>query len=266
MREPQARLLLANHVGAPPASRGHPAFAALLATLDHHPRWGLHAPHERGRIAGLRVVRRGRHAALTLQAHFGARRSRWHAVSWRQGVERRRRDPAAYEARQPERALHNALRNTVSRQLSAWRRRQAGRPACAHCGRLGGELHVDHVAPPFVAIRDAFLAQWAGAVPTAFVGGRGSGRCRLPAGAPMTRAWQRFHARQATYQLLCRDCNLRKGARPMASLLNSATCTAAARATSCGAARAPAPATAAAAAGPAPATPAAAAAGAAHAG
>ena len=203
MREAEARAVLTSFCGRPQLV-GDAGFASMLAVLDHHPRWGRGLPGH-ARISGLRAfVRRD---ALVLQAQVD-QRSRWLAVSWLKGAERRHVPDAAARARS---TLTAAMRESVKYQLMAWRRQQQA-VVCAGCRTTTAAMHVDHRDPPFVIIKDEFLAAHADEAPGTFVGGGRSGRCRLPAG-PFCAAWQQWHRRRATFQYLCRTCNLRKGKR-----------------------------------------------------
>ena len=203
MREAEARAVLTSFCGRPQLA-GDAGFASMLAVLDHHPRWGRGLPGH-ARISGLRAfVRRD---ALVLQAQVD-QRSRWLAVSWLKGAERRHVPDAAARARS---TLTAAMRESVKYQLMAWRRQQQA-VVCAGCRTTTAAMHVDHRDPPFVTIKDEFLAAHADEAPATFVGGGRSGRCRLPAG-PFCAAWQQWHRRRATFQYLCRTCNLRKGKR-----------------------------------------------------
>jgi hypothetical protein len=213
MKLPEARVVIESHLNRAAAIPGEPRFEQLLHTLDHHPRWGLGLPH-RARITSLRVTSQARTGAPLLQAAFGTP-VRWYAVSWRDGVERQRRNLPTQQTRQ-EHLLFAAMRGSVSRQMSTWRHRQS--QICAHCHARDREMHVDHVDPPFVQLRDAFLQQWSAPLPEVFAGKRSSGRARLQPHMPFTVAWQQYHRQRARYQMLCKTCNLRKGNRDMSVL------------------------------------------------
>lgn len=199
MEEACIRALLAQHKSGA-HERGTRAFDALTSILLHHPTW-------KDRLVAIQAARvRQRDTALLLQIRT---KSRWFSVSWRACILRKRKKRA--DARPPEvKQLHEAMRTAVRTQLAAFRRGK--RPVCAFCATSGCKLHVDHSDPPFKVIRDEFLggrdrAEW----PTRFGYGKRCASAFLPEHAAFKRAWQRYHARRAAFQLLCRDCNLRKG-------------------------------------------------------
>jgi len=203
MKEPTIRALLLAHRGR--HLRGSASFAILETLLrEHHPTWG--GPRA-ALLEGICPMIRRRDGALILRVRTTARRN-WFTLSWRACATRRTRPVSAMPVETTE--LHAAMRTAITSQIRRWRRGRV--PRCAGCGQTGGRLQVDHHDPPFRSIRDAFLATVDDTVPTRFGHGKFNAPAFLPADDALNRRWQQFHAAQATYQFLCKPCNLRKGA------------------------------------------------------
>jgi len=79
---------------------------------------------------------------------------------------------------------------------------------CAVCKGLD-DLTVDHVGVPFISIANDWIALRG--PPALKDGPHGLGR--MIADLDTEADWIAFHASRATYQILCRPCNSRKGAR-----------------------------------------------------
>jgi 5-methylcytosine-specific restriction endonuclease McrA len=115
------------------------------------------------------------------------------------------RDPESGElARRRNRDI-KTLRTAIAEELRT-ARDLVGATACAVCGRAD-DLTVDHKEPPFISIAAAFLEE-RGPLRTREV--QGAGACLEH---EQFTEWLEFHASRATYQLLCRSCNSKKGAR-----------------------------------------------------
>lgn len=207
MREPAIRAVLQRHVRQT-RERGTAGFADLAQILRTHPTWAARFDE----IEALRVTPRRDATLLKIRKN-----GRWFAVSWRACVVRTRRkrcDALPREIKQ----LYSAMRTAVRRQMAVWRNSPAARPKrCARCGKRGtrkAPMQVDHLAPSFMQIRDAFLAAETAPPPTRFGYGARAASAFLPDDVTFARRWQRFHQARASYQLLCKPCNASKGGRP----------------------------------------------------
>jgi len=118
----------------------------------------------------------------------------------------RDRDPE--EAARMRRHQHEqkALRYAIARDLRDFL--DAQDPAeCVSCGPAD-DLTADHAGEPFVKIARAFMDEH-GPLELRETPGMGATLASLDVEA----AWIAFHASRATYEVLCRSCNSRKGAR-----------------------------------------------------
>lgn len=127
--------------------------------------------------------------------------------SWRSAIEdAHRKDPVeAIRQRQHQKRMA-ALRHAVSYDLRDFRL-SVTNPSCAVCGNTE-DLTTDHMEPTFIEIAMAFLK-----LHPSFALRKVRGCCDLIQDMDLEAEWVTFHAGRATYQLLCRGCNSRKGAR-----------------------------------------------------
>lgn len=200
MKVDAIRTELASHLNRSYA-RGAPEFEGLLQLLASHPTWGRRAAE----VNGIRIRRSRLNKAVQLQLRT---RRAWFTVSWRQCATRCRAPRAGC---QPTHARHlaSAMRTAIRYQCRRWRRAQRDF-SCALCGERS-VLQVDHKHPSFHALQTAFLAEEQSPPPVEFGVERSScARKFLPRDAGFKRRWQAYHARRATYQLLCRGCNIAK--------------------------------------------------------
>jgi hypothetical protein len=107
--------------------------------------------------------------------------------------------------------LLSACRFAVSDQMHAWLTRQP--KACAHCGS-DRDPTADHTGVPFIDM----VSRWAGdREPGELLRNRSAVEVNTGVGALLLPApwkeWRKFHEENASYQVLCRSCNARKGAR-----------------------------------------------------
>jgi hypothetical protein len=129
----------------------------------------------------------------------------WDDWSWIKAFENQHRVENGKTPKDHERENDfSALRDAVAAEIAAARVGLGN--SCALC-EATEVLQVDHAAPPFVVIAEEFRARGA-VVLTARQGTED-----VMADPAQIVAWRAFHAERATYQLLCRSCNARKGAR-----------------------------------------------------
>jgi hypothetical protein len=127
--------------------------------------------------------------------------------SWRKAVEiAGARKPEEARANRQRQKLMFALRFAVKPDMDDFRSCAEPRECCV-CGS-GDDLSTDHHTPPFLAIAGEFIASNP-VIELREVQGCGD----LIASTDTEAEWIAYHAARATYQLLCRSCNSRKGAR-----------------------------------------------------
>lgn len=127
--------------------------------------------------------------------------------SWRAAIDinfARDKDEARLARRRSK--LLAALRKEVQPDLDDFRQAQAVRE-CAQC-RIREDLTTDHIDPPFIRIALEFLVEQHDFELRPVRGGSDA-----IADVAVAAEWITFHARRATYQLLCRSCNSSKGCR-----------------------------------------------------
>ena len=106
--------------------------------------------------------------------------------------------------------LKAAMRNAVRRQIVLWRNRNKTGKSCVNCGAVQC-LEVDHKEPQFNVIAENYLER--SHDPPTQVKLTTKGPKLLPEAAPFRRGWQRYHAKHAVYQWLCKSCNCKKPRR-----------------------------------------------------
>lgn len=168
--------------------------AKFRALLDAHPYWKSHT------IAKYRVRLSRLNHSLQLQV---CPKIRWVTVSWHACA-------TGHEKLQPPCALSGAMRQAVYRQIAEWKRLQKTK-ACVVC-QATRQLQVDHDPQPFVTLKEIFLRECKLAPPTQFRYDRRTHGPALHNGLFM-KEWQQFHASHASYQILCRSCNAKKGCK-----------------------------------------------------
>lgn len=127
--------------------------------------------------------------------------------SWRSAIEdAHKKDPVeALRQRQHQKRMF-ALRHAVRMDLRDFRMAISD-PACASCGAID-DLTTDHISPAFIQIAMQFLDRH-----QHFELRKVRGCGDLIACMDLEAEWVAFHASLASYQLLCRGCNSRKGAQ-----------------------------------------------------
>lgn len=201
-------------MSAPPTTKSG-RLQAARALIDSHgfdQVWSSAAVRELAALTGtpLRAVIKKRNAKfpndlrhLHVLAYDWTTPQQW---SWNKAIEFEGRDEARIRRKQLD-ALRDAVRADLADFLAA------AVQACAGEGcRAMHDLTVDHVAPPFIEIAEAFLAERG---PLALVATDGG--CDVIAEDAVLAEWVAFHAARSTYQVLCRSCNARKGARGVAA-------------------------------------------------
>jgi hypothetical protein len=107
--------------------------------------------------------------------------------------------------------LHAAMRAAIVLQLNGAKREEH----CELCSKaLCAPEHVDHVIP-FRKLRDEFLEQWKGEIPTEFEKGKRRGGVIdfLRNDILFKIAWQTYHKDHAVLRVVHASCNLSRGGR-----------------------------------------------------
>ena len=99
-----------------------------------------------------------------------------------------------------------ALRSAIQPQLDAFMKGWV--PICISCGDTR-DLTVDHRHVPFSLLATTFLLN----NPNLEITNDNSGTGWAIKDASMLELWQNFHSERATYQILCRSCNAKKGTK-----------------------------------------------------
>jgi hypothetical protein len=100
--------------------------------------------------------------------------------------------------------LKAAMRSEIQSDMDEFR--ISSNDPCAQC-KSTQDLQTDHVDPPFDTIAEDFIAI-KGTIEIAS-GPPGAGN--IIADRELAWEWVAYHARHATYQILCRSCNASKG-------------------------------------------------------
>lgn len=102
----------------------------------------------------------------------------------------------------------SACRYAVRRQIQAWRKKNNANRVCKQC-KTTQNLQVDHIRP-FSLISKEFQSK-VDYIPYRYRFIKRYKRIAfLQRDEKFIRKWQRFHHKSATYQWLCKACNLKK--------------------------------------------------------
>lgn len=112
------------------------------------------------------------------------------------------------EGKKSASVLTQTMREAVVEQIAAWKKQNTV-TACQKCG-FRYCLQVDHKDVPFNELMKTFLTK-RGDIPSEFVSCPNRAGIKMLADSPFKTEWQNFHQSKATYQVLCRLCNGRKG-------------------------------------------------------
>jgi hypothetical protein len=126
--------------------------------------------------------------------------SRWLNVSWRKG---------SYKKRKEENYLQSAFRQSIYRQISLWKKINYLNYECVQC-KSNIKLQVDHKEPSFIQLTTDFLNNINKfSIPDKFnyhkYGSKFTENDYI-----FKKKWQDYHKIHATFQWLCKKCNLSK--------------------------------------------------------
>lgn len=124
----------------------------------------------------------------------------WDARSWRKMIEQTQTPES-----EAKRVMRFLVRDDLLDFMSAVEPKE-----CAKCGAVD-DLTVDHVAPPFSAIAEEFIAQ--NGLPDIVDNPCANMVVKCFLNEELEADWVQFHAERAVYQVLCRSCNASKGNR-----------------------------------------------------
>lgn len=160
--------------------------------LARHPTWSTRVAE----IKKVRVRRSRLNGSVQLQVNLSG--TRFYTISWHACV----KPPAPC-------TLGVVLREAIQYQMQAWRRTWPPPWLCHECG-VCTSIEVDHIVPLKTIIED-FMATNAIPIPETWLYNKRTHGRKLPPGRFKT-AWQKYHLQRATFQLLCKTCNAKKGA------------------------------------------------------
>lgn len=104
--------------------------------------------------------------------------------------------------------LSTAMRTAISYQVLRFRKN--AEIVCKICNTCKGNMHVDHLNPSFHALATAFLENRD--APNTFMMDDHLHMYRFKVDdAQFEKEWKEFHAQNATYQIMCQSCNIKKG-------------------------------------------------------
>ena len=106
--------------------------------------------------------------------------------------------------------LTTAMRTAVAPFLAEYKKMNPS--SCASCKTFFG-LQVDHKTIPFCIIKKKFIEQNTLEVPQTFTKNAYNVVCFKSTDAKFETAWADFHNKIADYQILCGDCNCKKGSK-----------------------------------------------------
>lgn len=163
------------------------------------------------RVEAFRVTRSPKKKALILQVRYRksdnkAKDNKWHNVSWRKSIKKRKRTIKNTEESKESAKLAkltSALRHHIKYQIRDYRDNYFGHPRCELCDKDNRiELEVDHRPPnTFATIKKDFLKD------------RGDikvwwdGQHFRISKQSIIDEWEEYHLRRASLRFLCGDCN-----------------------------------------------------------
>lgn len=183
---------------------GSDTFKELSVILENHPTW----KDKVDQITGIRIKRSKLNKSIELQIKTT---HRWFKISWHKCAQRLRA-PRENRLSDAEKQLTSAMRHSIAYQSKRWRLSvHSCDQFCALCKNTS-LLQVDHKAPSFHDIKQAFLQTICKSrIPTTFGFHRKScASVFLKPDSYFKRTWQQYHTDYATFQFLCRSCNCRK--------------------------------------------------------
>jgi hypothetical protein len=103
-----------------------------------------------------------------------------------------------------------AMRYAVRRQIATWKRQNSINRFCKQC-KSTSSLQCDHV-DPFVTIKTNFIRDCNESIPDSFDYSFKTCQSRFKRKDKSFKLrWQHYHLKHASYQWLCKTCNLKKG-------------------------------------------------------
>lgn len=198
--ENDIRIFIQKYVHKKPIIKTDSEFTNFLNIMKEQEQW----KQKLNTIQSFRVTRSRLNKALILQVKV-KKYNRWITVSWRNGIKKKR------NINVKNNDLQSAFRHSIKFQIKQWRRENFPLTAvCANCNSTNN-LQVDHKTPSFKQLTEDFLQKSINCdnIPTSYDYHKGGKkfkkRDRLFNGR-----WKIYHKKKATYQWLCKSCNLSK--------------------------------------------------------
>lgn len=212
----QIRTFVTGHVGKVIEQSKNPiVYEQFRSLFAQHPTWQSRLDS----ITHIWITRNKLNQAVIVKIKIeptSAKRNNFITVSWRKCHMKKPRKVRGEEKSEGQQEIKNqltaAMRYSVRRQISYWRKTHRLNRFCVQC-RTPLNLHVDHVVP-FSKIQQDFLETWTNPHPTIFGYNRKTCQPRLTrADMKFIKQWNTFHRLQSSFQWLCGSCNSKKGAR-----------------------------------------------------
>ena len=193
-QEKNLRNLLQKHVHRI-INRDHEAFVDFLEILMEQDQW----LDKLENVHAFRITR-SRTKALLLQVKV-YNCNKWLTISWRNGTVTKRKEQCP---------LQSAFRQAIRRQIQIWKRNTSN-AKCAICNSTKN-IQVDHKDLSFIHLTTQFLESPINTqnIPTTFLYHK-YGKKFTKGDSLFRKRWQKYHKKYATYQFLCKSCNLQKG-------------------------------------------------------
>mgnify|MGYP003705809021 CR=1 FL=1 len=176
-------------------NRDHEAFIDFLEILMEQEQW----LDKLENVYAFRITR-SRTKALLLQVKV-YNCNKWLTISWRNGTATKRKEQCP---------LQSAFRQAIRRQIQLWKRNTTN-TQCSICDSTKN-IQVDHKEPSFIQLTTQFVEIPINTqnIPTTFLYHK-YGKKFTKEDIAFKRRWQKYHTQNATYQFLCKSCNVKKG-------------------------------------------------------
>lgn len=198
MKLPELRLFLTARLHSVYRRSNSSTWSDVELILKNHPVWKDRLID----VIGLRIRKSRLNHAIQVQLLTN---KKWFTIAWRQCVPITcHRDKKPIEEKQ----LIGAMRQAIRSQITRWRQQQQQEKKCSHC-QSTAFLQVDHKDVPFSLLQQQFMSNTSLPVPSVFT--FVSCLPKLTATDQVfKRHWQKYHHDHATYQWLCKTCNIQK--------------------------------------------------------
>ena len=199
VQEEKIRTLLQKHVHRI-INRESEAFVDFLEILMEQDKW----LDKLDNVYAFKITRsktRSKTKALLLQVKV-YNCNKWLTISWRNGTITKRKEPCP---------LQSAFRQAIRTQIQKWRRCNLDKK-CVLCDKTTS-LQVDHKEPSFIELTKKFniIPINTRNMPLLFDYHYKYGKKFSKEDSLFKIRWQKYHKQNASFQWLCKKCNLSKG-------------------------------------------------------